>query len=205
MMDVSKKLGIGIVGCGTISDIHAQAIEQSKNADLISVFSRSEKNACCVGKKYKTKWSVDWEEFISDPNLDAVSICMPNGNHLDYGKKVAEAGKHVILEEPIEITLEHAKELIGVCNKHNVQLAVIYPNRFIVEVEELKRQIDENKFGELFMDDYINWFRPKNYYDSGAIGVIEGSTSVQPDQSGRIELNGKKKSKCSDDLSRKIF
>ena len=166
---MSKKLKIGIVGCGTISDIHAQAIQQSKNAELISVFSRSEKNACRVGEKYETKWSVDWDEFISDPNLDAVSICTPNGNHLDYGKKAAEAGKHVILEKPIEVTLERSKEFIDVCDKYNVQLAVIYQNRFIAGVEELKRQIDKNKLGRLFMGDaYIKWFRTQEYYDSGA-------------------------------------
>ncbi|MGP8323914.1 MAG: Gfo/Idh/MocA family protein [Methanosarcinaceae archaeon] len=166
---MSKNLRIGIVGCGAISDIHAQAIRQSGNADLISVFSRSDKNACRVGEKYKTKWSVDWNEFISDPDLDAVSICTPNGNHLDYAKKVAEAGKHIILEKPIEVTLKRAKELIDVCNKNSVQLAVIYQNRFIAEVEELKRQIEKNRLGRLFMGDaYIKWFRSQEYYDNGA-------------------------------------
>lgn len=264
---MSKKFRIGIVGCGTISDMHAQAIQQSKNAELVSVFSRSEKNACRVGEKYETKWSVDWDEFISDPNLDAVSICTPNGNHLDYGKKAAEAGKHVILEKPIEVTLKRAKELVNVCNKNNVQLAVIYQNRFIAEVEELKRQIDKNKLGTLFMGDaYIKWFRSQEYYDSGAwrgtfeldgggvlinqaihtidllqwlmgdvetvfgqvgtfthermegednavatlcfkngaIGVIVGSTSVQPAQSRRIELHGEKGSAVIDDNNVKI-
>ena len=264
---MNRKLRIGIVGCGTISDIHAQAIQQSKNAELISLFSRSEKNARRVGEKYETKWSVDWDEFISDPTLDAVSICTPNGNHLDYGKKASEAGKHVLLEKPIEVTLKRAKELIEVCKKNNVQLAVIYQNRFIAEVEELKRQIDENKLGTLFMGDaYIKWFRSQEYYDSGAwrgtseldgggvlinqaihtidllqwlmgdvetvfgqigtftheriegednavailrfksgaIGVIEGSTSVQPAQSKRIELHGEKGSAVIDDTKVKI-
>ena len=267
VIEMGKKLRIGIVGCGAISDIHAQAIQQSKNAELISVFSRSEKNACRVGEKYETKWSVDWDEFISDPDIDAVSICTPNGNHLNYAKKAAEEGKHVILEKPIEVTLRRAKELIDVCNKNNVQLAVIYQNRFITEVEELKRQIDKNKLGRLFMGDaYIKWFRSQDYYDSGAwrgtpdldgggvlinqaihtidllqwlmgdvetvfgqvgtftheriegednavvtlrfksgaIGVIEGSTSVQPAQSRRIELHGEKGSAVIDDINVKI-
>ena len=264
---MSKNLKIGIVGCGAISDIHAQAIQQSGNADLISVFSRSEKNACRVGEKHETKWSVDWNEFISDPDLDAVSICTPNGNHLDYARKAAEAGKHVILEKPIEVTLKRAKELIDVCNKYNVQLAVIYQNRFITEVEELKKQIDKNELGRLFMGDaYIKWFRSQEYYDngawrgtseldgggvlinqaihtidllqwlmgdvesvfgqmgtfthermegednavvtirfkSGAIGVIEASTSVQPAQSRRVELHGEKGSAVIDDDKVKI-
>ncbi|MEA3476666.1 MAG: Gfo/Idh/MocA family oxidoreductase [Bacteroidota bacterium] len=264
---MTEKLRIGIVGCGTISDIHAEAIQQAKNARLISVFSRSEKNASRVGEKFKTKWSVEWNEFISDPNLDAVSICTPNGNHLDYGKRAAEAGKHVILEKPIEVTLKRAKELINACKQNNVQLAVIYQYRFYPEVEALKRQIDNNKIGSLFMGDaYIKWFRSQDYYDSGAwrgtfeldgggvlinqaihtidllqwlmgdvetvfgqvgtfthermegednavatlrfksgaIGVIEGSTSVQPAQSRRIELHGEKGSAVIDDNNVKI-
>ena len=206
-------------------------------------------------------------EFISDPNLDVVSICTPSGNHLDYGKKAAKAGKHVIVEKPIEVTMKRAKELIGVCNKNNVLLAVIYQYRFIKEIEELKRQIDKNKLGTLFMGDaYIKWFRSQEYYDSGvwrgtleldgggvlinqaihtidllqwlmgdvetvfgqvgtfthermegednavatlrfksgAIGVIEGSTSVQPAQSKRIELHGEKGSVVIDDNNVKI-
>lgn len=265
---MNRKLRIGIVGCGTISDIHAQAIQQSKNAELISVFSRSEKNACRVGEKYETKWSVDWDEFISDPNLDAVSICTPSGNHFDFGKKAAEAGKHIIIEKPIEVTLKRAKELVDACHNNNVQLAVIYQSRFIAEVEELKRQIDENRLGTLFMGDaYIKWFRSQEYYDSGAwrgtleldgggvlinqaihtidllqwlmgdvetvfgqvgtftheklevednavatlrfksgaIGVIEGSTSVQPAQSRRIELHGEKGSAIIDDAKVKTY
>lgn len=163
------KLKIGIVGCGTIAGIHAQAIQEAQNLELISVFSRTEKNACTMGERYNVRWHTDWHAFITDPELDAVSICTPSGNHLDYGEMAAHSGKHVIVEKPIEVTLERAKRLIRVCEENKVALAVIYQSRFIPEIKELKRKLDEQVIGKLCMGDaYIKWFRGQDYYDSGA-------------------------------------
>ena len=251
---MKNRLKVGIVGCGVIADIHAKAILKSKNVELVSAFSRSEKNARSFGDKFKIKWNTNWEEFINDPQIDAVSICTPSGNHLDYGEKAAKAGKHVIVEKPIEITIKRARRLIEVCNEENVHLAVIFQSRFMPKIRALKEQLGNKHIGDLFLGDaYIKWFRSQDYYDSGAwrgtfkldgggalinqsihtidllqwfmggveslygqigtfthkrlegednavaalrfksgaIGVIEGSTSVRPGQARRIELHGK--------------
>lgn len=168
MMTVKNKLKIGIVGCGVIADVHAQAIRESRSTELVSAFSRSEKNAHSFGGTYKIPWNTDWEQFISDPNIDAVSICTPSGNHLDYGEKAARTGKHVIVEKPIEVTLERAKRLINVCKEMDVQLAVIFQSRFMPQIQNLKQQLDNNVIGKLFMGDaYVKWFRSQEYYNSG--------------------------------------
>jgi predicted dehydrogenase len=242
-------------------------MKTSRNTTLVSAYSRSEKNASSFGERHKIPWSTDWERFISDPGMDAVSICTPNGNHLDYGEKAARAGKHVIVEKPIEVTLPRANRLIDVCREEGVQLAVIFQSRFMPKIQNLKRQLDQNIIGKLFMGDaYIKWFRTQEYYDSGvwrgtldldgggtlinqsihtidilqwlmggvesvygqmgtfthkniegednavaairfkngAIGVIEGSTSVQPSRSRRSELHGEKGSATIDDDAVKI-
>ncbi|RLD86593.1 MAG: gfo/Idh/MocA family oxidoreductase [Bacteroidetes bacterium] len=259
---MSKTLKIGIIGCGTIADIQAQAIIKSENAELQSVFSRNIEKAKNYGEKYNAKWFDNWQNFISNPDLDIVSICTPNGNHLEYGEKAAEAGKHVIVEKPIEVTLQRANRLIEKCKTNNVKLSVIYQSLFVPEIQKLKQQIENNEIGDIFMGDaYIKWFRDQGYYDNGvwrgtlkldgggvlinqgihtidllqwfmgdvdtiygqtdisthkniegednavavlrykngAVGVIEGSTSVQPAQSRRIELHGVKGSVIIDD------
>lgn len=99
-MTVKQKLGISIVGCGTISEIHAAAIQQSFNARLISVYSRNPQNARRVGEKFNVPWETDWGTFMKNDTIDIVSVCTPSGNHLDYGKKAAQASKHVIVEKP---------------------------------------------------------------------------------------------------------
>ncbi len=264
LMTVKNKLKIGIVGCGVIADVHAQAIKESRNTKLISAFSRNEKNASSFGEKFKIPWNTDWEQFITDPDLDVVSICTPSGNHLDYGEKAARAGKHVIVEKPIEVTLERARNLIDVCKEEGVHLAVIFQSRFMPQIQNLKQQLDNDIIGKLFMGDaYVKWFRSQGYYDSGvwrgttkldgggalinqsihtidllqwfmgdvesiygqtgtfthdnlegednavailrfksgAIGVIEGSTSVQPSRSRRIEIHGENGTATVDDDS----
>ncbi len=166
---MSKKLKIGIVGLGNISDIHAQAIKESSNCELVSAYSSREEKVQNFSEKYAITGYSDWDKFIGDPQLEAVSICTPNGTHLDLGLKAAEAGKHVIVEKPIEVTLERGRKLIDVCNENNVQLAVIYQNRFLDKMAELKRFLDEQGLGKLFMGDaYVKWYRSQEYYDSGA-------------------------------------
>ena len=248
------KLKIGIVGCGTIATIHAQAMQESRNLQLVSFYSRNENNARSLAEKFNVSWYTDWKIFIADPELDAVSICTPSGNHLDYAEMAALAGKQVIVEKPIEVTIDRAKRLIKACKENDVTLSVIYQSRFIPEIQELKTKLGEKEIGDLFMGDaYIKWFRDQDYYDSGAwrgtialdgggvlinqaihtidllqwfmgdvesiygktstlthmrlegednaiavvryksgaMGVIQGSTSVQPAQPRRIELHGK--------------
>ena len=165
---VNKKLKIGIIGIGTIADIHAQAIQKSSKLQLISAFSRNDTNVKEFGHKYQISAFSNWDAFISDPNLDAVSICTPNGTHLDYGQRSATAKKHVIVEKPIEITVKRAKNLIEICKKNNVALAVIYQNRFSKGISELKKMLDNNQLGDLFMGDAsIKWYRSQKYYDTG--------------------------------------
>ena len=142
-MQKESRLKIGIVGIGTIADIHAQALQESKNSALHSVFSRSEDNARSLGEKHDVGWHTDWDRFISDPELDAVSVCTPSGNHLDYGERAARAGKHVIIEKPIEVTIDRAKRLVQGCEENGVALAVIYQSRFVPEISVLKRKLDE--------------------------------------------------------------
>ena len=172
---MSNKLKVGIVGVGNIADIHAQALISSSNVNLVTVFSRNENNVRAFAERYNITGYTNWDKFISDENLDCVSICTPNGTHLEYGSKAAVAQKHVIVEKPIEVTLKRAKKLIATCKEHNVGLAVIYQNRFLDSMSDLKGQLEKNVLGKLFMGDaYIKWFRSQEYYDSGAWrGTIE--------------------------------
>ncbi|MCI0693608.1 Gfo/Idh/MocA family oxidoreductase [candidate division KSB1 bacterium] len=163
----NKQFGIGIVGCGTIANVHAEAIRQLPNAELISVYSRNIDNALRLGQKFNVTASNKWDEFIGDERLDVVTVCTPNGTHLDYGQRIAEAGKHIVVEKPIEVTLERGKQLIEACEQHNVRLAVIFQNRFLPEVIRMKDAIDADKLGKIFLGDaYIKWHRTQAYYDS---------------------------------------
>ncbi len=163
----NKKFGIGIVGCGTIASVHAEAIRQLPNAELISVFTRNLDNARRLGEKFNIVASNNWNEFIGEKRLDVVTVCTPSGTHLDYGQSIAEAGKHVVVEKPIEVTLERGQHLIAACEQHNVKLAVIFQNRFLPDVVRMKAAIDAGELGKIFLGDaYVKWHRTQAYYDS---------------------------------------
>lgn len=171
----STKLGIGIVGCGNISDIHADAISAMESCDLVSACTRNIERLNSFSSKYSVTPYQSYDEFLTDPNLDIVTICTPSGTHFDYGKKAAQAGKHVIVEKPIEITLERGLMLVEACRKKNVKLAVIYQNRFIDNVVKMKKILDKGIIGNVFMASAsVKWYRDQHYYnESGWRGTLK--------------------------------
>ncbi len=163
----NKKFGIGLAGCGTIARVHAEAIRQLPNAELVAVYSRNLDNALRLSQKFNVAASNNWNEFIDNERLDVVTVCTPSGTHFDCGKRVAEAGKHVIVEKPIEVNLERGKQLIEVCKKNNVKLAVIFQNRFLPDVLRMKEAIAAGELGKIFLGDaYVKWHRTQAYYQS---------------------------------------
>ena len=160
-----NKIDIGIVGCGNISDTHAEAINASEFGNLVAVCTRNPDRLRSFSNKYSIPGYHSYDEFLKNPNLDVVSICTPSGTHLNYGKKAAEAGKHVIVEKPIEINVARGFSLVEACRKYTVKLAVIYQNRFIESVVRMKEILGKNGIGKPFMASAsVKWFRDKQYY-----------------------------------------
>jgi UDP-N-acetyl-2-amino-2-deoxyglucuronate dehydrogenase len=165
----TPELGIGIVGCGAVSGVHAEAISKAEGAALTSVYSRTPEKAEALGRRFGVPGFADWDSFIRDGRLQAVSICTPNGTHLDYARLAAEAGKHVIVEKPIETTAARGKALIDACRRNRVRLAVVFQNRFLPGVAAMKRTIDSGTLGKVFLVDIsVKWFRDRAYYAGAA-------------------------------------
>ena len=163
-----KRYGIGIVGCGMISEYHARAIAELPNARLAAVSSRREENARKLAAPYKAPWHKDYEELIKRDDVDIVSICTPSGAHLAPAVAAAEAGKHVIVEKPLEVTLERCDAIIQACAENKVQLCAVFPSRFQDVNQALKQAIDKGRFGRIALADVYNkWWRTQQYYDSG--------------------------------------
>ena len=161
--------GFGIIGCGMISNFHAKAIADVRGAKLVACFDAVPASADRLAASTGCKAYHKLEEMLADPRVTIVTIGTPSGAHLEPGLAAANAGKHVIVEKPLEITLKRCDRLIEACQKNRVQLATVFPSRFHDSAIELKRAIDEERFGRLTLgDSYVKWFRPQSYYDSGA-------------------------------------
>lgn len=166
-MSDERKLRFGIVGLGNIAATHAKAIQSLKDAELTAACSRSDANRRKFSESFDVPVYHSCIELLSQTALEAVVICTPSGTHLDYGKLAAEAGKHVIVEKPIEVTTARGKELIECCKLNGVELAVIYQNRFLDGAVKMKNAVQNGSIGEpVMVRAAVKWFRDVAYYQN---------------------------------------
>lgn len=171
-----KKLGFGIIGTGAIAGLHAAAIHACEDAELVAVCSSTEKRAKEASEKFGVPADYNWDTFLKRKDIDIVAICTHSGNHLEPAIAAAKAGKHILLEKPIEVSVERADELIEVCKSAGVMLGVIFQNRLKPGYLQLKEAVDKGLLGKLLMGTAaINWYRDPSYYSSSSWkGTIEG-------------------------------
>lgn len=161
--------GFGIVGCGMIANFHARAIAEIRSARLVACYDSFEPAAERFAKETGCRRYVRLKELMDDPDVSIVTIATPSGAHLDPAVAAARAGKHVVVEKPLEITLRRCDRIIDACAKSGVKLATIFPSRFHDSSIELKRAVDQKRFGRMTLGDaYVKWYRSQAYYDSGA-------------------------------------
>lgn len=166
-------LGFAIVGTGMIAGYHAQAIAETPGAKLVGVVSRSPDR----GGPFATKYNIPViaatvEEMVARPDVHVVTVTTPSGGHLDPALVAIRAGKHVIVEKPLEITPDRADQLIRAANQAGVKVAAIFQGRFGSGAQKVKAAIDAGRFGRLVLASaYIKWHRTTEYYKTAWKGT----------------------------------
>ena len=170
-MASSRSYGFGVVGLGVIADFHARAIQDMRGGHLACLFSYSgSADAKALARRCGAELYVgDYDAFLRHPGLDAVVIATPSGAHLEPTVAAARAGKHVICEKPLEITLERCSRMIRACKQAGVQLGGIFQSRTEAAAQAIRKALDAGRFGKLTVcNAVIPWHRSQAYYDSGA-------------------------------------
>lgn len=161
--------GFGIIGCGMISRFHAKAIADIPGARVAACFDTLGASADKLAGELGCRAYHDLNAMLADPAVQIVTIGTPSGVHLEPAVAAAQAGKHVIVEKPLEITLDRCDQIIRACEKAGVTLATIFPSRFHETGQSIKQAVDGGRFGRLVLGDAaVKWFRTQQYYDSGA-------------------------------------
>ncbi len=161
--------GFGIIGCGMIANFHAKAIADIRGAKLAACVDRIPAAAERLVETHGGKAYADLDEMLADPEVEVVTICTPSGAHLEPAVVAARAGKHVIVEKPLEITLKRCDKIIAECEKAGVVCSTIFPSRFHASSQEIRTALDQGRFGRMVCGDaYVKWYRSQEYYDSGA-------------------------------------
>jgi UDP-N-acetyl-2-amino-2-deoxyglucuronate dehydrogenase len=157
---------IALVGCGRISKNHFEAIDKIDGLDLVAVFDTDVERAKEAGSQWNVPHFASYDKMLAESKADVVTIATPSGLHAEQGIAAAKAGKHVVMEKPMAITLTGADALVQACDKAGVQLFVVKQNRLNPPVQLLKRAVDRNRFGRIYMANCtVHWARPQEYYD----------------------------------------
>ena len=151
-----------------IAKFHALAIGAAEGGKLVACFSRSREKADAFAAEYGCRGYSSYPDFLADPELDAVSICTPSGAHMEPAMAAAAAGKHLLIEKPIEVTLKRCDRIIEECLRKDVICAGIFPSRFWDPAMLIKEALDSSRFGRLTMGGaYAKYYRTQEYYDKG--------------------------------------
>lgn len=158
---------IGIIGCGMIARFHAQAILETGGCVLAGCASHSPASATGFAARFGIPAHDSIESLVSSGTVDAVAICTPSGAHLEPALLAADAGLHLVVEKPLEVTLERCDQLLAAVRKSGVRLATVFQSRFSPVWQRIKQVVDAGGFGQLAVADaHLKWFRPQSYYDS---------------------------------------
>ena len=165
MSNATREIGFGIIGAGAVSPLHAAAISNCPGARLVAVADLSEERARKLAGDAASY--ADYREMLARPDVDVVCVCVPSGMRLGVCVDAARAGKHILAEKPLEVTLERADAAIEACEAAGVKLAVIFQVRFMPGVQALRGAVELGQLGKLVMGDaYVKWHRTQEYYDS---------------------------------------
>lgn len=252
---VTAPLRFAIVGAGMISQLHAAVLAALDGAELVSVCSRDLPRAAAIAAEHAgCTPTTDYAALLARDDIDCVSVCTASGEHAHFGVLAANVGKHVLVEKPIDITLERADELIQACERNGVQLGVVFQLRCHDVAREVRASVQRGDLGApVQFDCYMKFWRPQEYYSdsrwkgtqaldgggalmnqgchgldlllhlvgedvvsvmartavrahvdievedtcaavlvfqSGALGVLQATTSINPDTQQRLELHG---------------
>ncbi len=164
----SAPLGFAIVGTGMIAGFHARAIQQTAGARLVGVVSRSAE----TGRRFAAEHEIpivarSVDEVARRDDVQVVSVTTPSGAHLEPALCALRAGKHVIVEKPLETTPARAQELIDTAARHGVQLGTIFQGRFGAGAQRVKAALGAGRCGRLALASaYVKWHRSAAYYET---------------------------------------
>lgn len=175
-------LGFGIIGTGMIAGFHAQAIAAAQGAKLIGIAGRSQKNVAAFTAKHCVPFATtDVAALLARSDIQVVCITTPSGAHLAPALAAIRAGKHVIIEKPLEVTTARVDEIIQAAAVAGVRLAPIFQARFGVGAQTVKAALDAGRFGRLVLASaYVKWHRPATYYTGwkGTLALDGGGTVI---------------------------
>jgi UDP-N-acetyl-2-amino-2-deoxyglucuronate dehydrogenase len=161
-MDTFK---VGIIGCGALHSIHADTIIKNPKTKLVAVADIDENKAKETSIQYGCEYFTDYKELLKQENIDAVHICTPHYLHAPIAIEAMRAGKHVLSEKPMSISVSDAEELIKVSEQTGKRHGICFQNRYNTTSQRIKEVLASGKSGKILGGKaFVTWHRDENYY-----------------------------------------
>ena len=162
-------MNFGIVGAGMIANFHAKAIHAMATGKLKGVAARSKEQTAKLANEHATIAYSSIDEMLADPEIDIITIATPSGAHLEPALAAIEAGKHVAIEKPLEVTTDRIDQILDAASRKGVTVSAILNRRFCDAVSNFKEAMNSKRLGTVTSASaYIKWYRNQAYYDSAA-------------------------------------
>lgn len=161
-----------LVGCGRVAPRHAESITALPETSLVAVADIVESRARHFATKYGAEPHFEWRQVLDRKDVDVVHITTPSGMHADMAIAALQAGKHVIVEKPVALSLADTDRMIAAEKVSGKKLCVMLQNRFNAPMQELRALVDSGKLGRLHLGAAtVRWYRPQEYYNDGWHGT----------------------------------
>ena len=169
-----RKLRTGIIGLGMASAPHALSLIDLKDkVDVVAAFSPTATRRAAFAERFGLPVVDSIDAIFGDPAIDYVVILTPPDSHLELVERAAKAGKHVLLEKPLEISLERSRQVVETAKRAVIKLGVVLQRRFRPAIAATAKLIEDGKLGEIVSASArLNNWRPQSYYDEPGRGTL---------------------------------
>ncbi len=165
---------VAVVGLGMASKPHLEALSQLKDhVELTGVYARDRARSVECAREYGVRAYDSAAEIAADSSIDAVIIITPPNARKELVEEFARAGKHILMEKPVERTLSAAEQIVEICEQADVTLGIVFQHRFRKGATALTQMVDSGALGELALARAdIPWWRDQSYYDAPGRGTF---------------------------------
>ncbi len=162
-----KKFGVGIIGCGAIFGVHAFPLHTIENVEVKAVCDVKPAARETAGRLFDCEAYEDYHDLLKRPDIDVVHVLTPHYLHAPMVIAAADAGKHVLSEKPMSITIEDARAELEAGKRNGVTIGVISQNRYNSASVAIKRALEDGSLGRVIGQRIIlSWFKPNEYYQN---------------------------------------
>lgn len=162
-----KTRGIGLIGGGAIADVHLSSLKEIGHAKLVAICDLVEEKAKKAAEKYGCSATTDPAQLLKNPEVEIVHVVTPSGSHGKLAIQALEAGKHVLVEKPMAMTVAECDRMIALAGEKKRVLGIVSQRRFEEQHQAVKKILDEGKLGRLLLAEVIcPYYRTQAYYDS---------------------------------------